>query len=182
MPLNESEIRAEIERRKQRAEELGLARVVFRLWNEHLIYLKPDFEYETSCMPKSLTKVIRNSESDRGYSLDTIELFFGDSCVKFTFYENRTHLPDGEICTTGDIIIEIDGKSVFDLGCTCEEVRYVGNEWRAGEIKGFIEGSWIEEVKRLEQQVSSLSAERDKKLQSERSQSEMEKLKTKFGL
>jgi hypothetical protein len=180
--MNESEIRAEIERRKQRANDLGLAKVVFRLWNEHLTYLKPDFDYETSCMPKSLTKVLRNSESDRGYSLETVELFFGDRCLKFTFYENRTHLPDGEIYTTGDIIIEIEGRSVFDLGCTCEDVRYMGTEWRAGEINGFIEGPWIEEVKKFEQQVAAISAERDKKLRSERSHSELDNLKSKFGL
>jgi len=182
MPLNEAEIKAEIEQRKLRANELGVARVVFRLWDEHLKYLQPDFDHETKCMPKSLTKVARKSESDRWYSLETVELFFEERSISFTFYENRTALPDGEVFTSGDLIVKVEGKSVFDLRCSYEDVKYVGAKWSPGQIEGFIEGPWIDEVKKFEQQVSSLSGQRDKRLQSERAQSELNQLKEKFGL
>lgn len=115
--MNESEIRAEVEKRKQRAKELRLDQIVFRLWRDHLRYLQEDFDHEQDSMPQSLTKVVRTKLSDRRRSGETIELLFGNTCMAFSFEEHNTTMPDGDIWISGNIRVSFAAKTVFDLRC-----------------------------------------------------------------
>ncbi len=180
--MDEAEIRAQVEKRKQRAKDLGLPQGVFRLYENHLKYLDKDFDHENSSMPKSLTKVVKTRLHDGMNSTESTELFFGERCIVFVFRERNTTMPDGEIWTSGNLQISIDGKAVFDLACHCTDVRFLGREWSAADVEGFVEGPWIDEVKKFAQQVSSLYDQRNSKAKQESKRAELERLKNKFGL
>lgn len=159
--MNEAEIRTEVERRKQRAEDLGLPKTLFRLYVNHLKYLDNDFDHERSSMPRSLTKVVKTRLQHGTDSTESTELFFGETCIIFGFRERNTTMPDGETWTSGNLQISIDGRAVFDLYCNCTDVPYLGREWSAGAVEGFVEGPWIDEIKKFAQQVSSLDGQRN---------------------
>jgi hypothetical protein len=100
----------------------------------------------------------------------------------FLFRERNTTLPDGDISTSGEIQIKIDGKTVFELDCRCNEERYIGNVWKPGEIEGFIEGPWVNDVKQFAHQVSSLYGQQKDSWDKKRKEEELQNLKDKFGI
>jgi hypothetical protein len=180
--MNEAEIRAEVEKRKQRAQDLGLPQGLFRLYENHLKYLDKDFDHESSSMPKSLTKVVRNRLHDGMNSTESTELFFGEWCIVFVFRERNTTMPDGEISTWGNLLISIDSKVVFDLACHRKDDRYGECEWYAGDVEGFIEGPWVAEIGKFAQQVSSIYDQRKSEIDQRSKLAELERLKNNFGL
>ena len=180
--MNEAEIRAEVEKRKQRARDLRLDQIVFQLWHDHLKYLEENFDHEKCCMPKSLTKVVTRRQIASWDSKESVDLYLGDTCFTFAFEEHNTTMPDGDIWTSGHILVSCDANTVFDLHCTCTEDRWMGREWHPSEIEGFIEGPWVDQVKKFAQQVFSLYGQSQSRFKQEREENELRRLKSKFGI
>lgn len=180
--MSGADIRAEVEGRKQRAKDLRLDQIVFRLWNDYLRSLDEDFDHEQNCMPQSLTKVLRTEQTENWRSWKTIELFLPNTSITLTFEEYNTPMPDGDIWTSGHILVNYGAKTVFDLRCTCSDDIYIGREWDLSEVEGFIEGPWVEELTRFAQQVFSLHGQMKSRLKEERKEDQLQQLKSKFGI
>lgn len=176
----ETRILAEVERRRQRAKELGLLDLM-RLFLDHLTYLKKGQNPEI--LPKSVTNVdvddLRvSSDSDvkmRGIS-------FGDRSYLFIFRENNDLDPGGEPYTTGHLLLVKDGQTVFDLYCLGEHKEWIGMVWKPFRVEAFIEGIWVQEIKLFSQEVLALAEQRRTQSQEETKIRQLEDLKKKFGL
>ena len=180
--MDDAQIRAEIEIRKQRAKDLGLPQAVFRLYEDHLKYLRDNFDHGKSGIPDSLTKVVRIKTNNHDWSekSDSVELFFGEKCIIFVFKEHTSTFTD--YYTYGNLLIIVEGQEVFDLACHCRFVEEVGNEWSPGDVKGFIEGPWVADVQKFAEQVCSMAERRKGVVEQERKRQELERAKKKFGL
>lgn len=180
--MDEGEIRAEAERRKQRAKDLGLVEIIFQLYRDHVSHLDENFDHDRSSMPRSLTRVVRTRWSNQWDSVESIELFFGATSIRFVSNECNIPLPDGEVSTSRNILIIVDGKTDFDLRCRCSHDKFIGRKWYAESVEGFIEGPWVNTVKKFAEEVSSLCERRNSRLDQERQREELQKLKDKFGI
>ena len=178
----EEQIRAEVERRKQRARDLKIVDNVFKLYREHLCYLKADFNHDQNCMPKSVSKVVVSSSRNRWDAVEQREIFLGDKAYSFGFRESSNVMPDNEVWRSARLEVRTAERSVLELYCVAEDDRYMGTTWRVSEVTAFIEGPWVEEVNRFAQQVFSLAGQRSAKCQGESKHRELEDLKKKFGL
>ena len=77
---DESEIRAEVERRKRRAHEVGVVKSVFRLFHERLGDFTPNADYCEYQLPDSVRNVAVTMSGKTGKS---VEIFFEERSYKF---------------------------------------------------------------------------------------------------
>jgi hypothetical protein len=172
-------IKAEVEKRRERAQQLGLVNLVFSLYRDHLRFFKEDFKHEDGIVPQSVTKIVPSNSRD---GTDRTEVFFGESSFVFVFHERTTCMPDGEYWTTGTIEIKQNEQLLFALYCTSTEDRYMGREWKPFRVEAFLEGPWVDEIKRFAAEVQDLREKRNKTFADKRKQQELDELKKKFGL
>lgn len=178
----EEQIRVEVEKRKQRARDLKIIDNVFKLYREHLRYLKEDFNHERNCMPKSVIKVVVSSSRSRGDVVEQREIFLDDKAYSFGFRESRSIMPDGEEWRSARLEVRSAERSLLEIYCIAEEDEYMGTTWKVSDVTAFIEGPWVDEVNGFAQQVFSLAGQRSAKRQGENKQRELDDLKKKFGL
>jgi hypothetical protein len=178
----EDQMRAEIEKRKQRARDLKIVDNVFKLYQEHLRHLNSDFDHDKNSMPSSVTRVVASSRRSRGDSVKKTEIVLAEKTYTFSFTESSMVMPDNEVWTSGQLAIESEGMQMLELRCSAEDERYVGRTWHVSDVTAFIEGAWVEEINRFAQQVFSLAGQRAAKFEDERKRKELEELKRKFGL
>lgn len=144
--MDEKQISAEVERRKERARSLGLPDLVFRLYFEGIKHygvwsqsspdaVHPDFR-SAAAIPKRTLKGLRQFEG--------VELPIEGSKFIFAFDSHSTTMPDGEDCHFGTLSLAVDGQEVFGIRCHGDYDEYVGTEWKPSDVDGFIEGPWLQ--------------------------------------
>jgi hypothetical protein len=152
--MDEAEIRAEIERRRQKAKDLKLREALWSLYRSHFKYIDKTLIKEPEIILPSVRESLRQSK-------DTSEFKVGGSDWSLSCTEG-TKERDGEgydstETTPMTIALSIDGKRVFEFEMT-QSVTY-GRDMpyfseRMRTVKGFIEGPWV-------QQIAELKAEMD---------------------
>ena len=126
--MDEKQIFAEVERRKQRARSLGLVDLVFKLYFEEIRHcaawsqsspdsVHPDFQSATE-IPKRTLKGVQ--------SLEGVEMPIEGSTFVFAFDSRTTTMPDGEFCYFGTLLLTIDGQGVFGIDCHGSYDDYLG--------------------------------------------------------
>jgi len=175
----EEQIVAEVERRRKRAEELGLADLL-TLFCDHLEFLKEGLNPER--LPNYVTDV-KVADIRLGHDLTQIrEIFFEEKSYIFALKHNEGIDPGGEPDLTGHLLLIEDGKTLFDLYVLGEDQEWIGRVWKPFRVDAFIEGPWVQKVKTLAQEIFGLSDRRQKQSQAECKKKELENLKKKFGI
>jgi hypothetical protein len=159
--MNTDEIRAEIERRKQRARDLRLREMLWRLYEHLRRYEKLLVEDPQIVHPElrdTLQISSRRSIADLDCSNADIQLRTGVTSYKLSYKEKRTSFSeDGETRTThATLTLEADGARVLKFEIERSTTTgYCGPVWRdsMGEITRFIDGAWVGQVVELLQKI-----------------------------
>jgi hypothetical protein len=182
--VDEKQILAEVERRKQRARDLGLVDVVFKLYFDGIKHyaawsksspeaVHPDFRSAVATPQRTL----KGLESFQG-----VELCIEESKFVFAFESHITTMPDGEDCHFGTVSLTVDGQDVFGINCHGDYDEYVGVEWKPYDIDGFIEGPWIGPLTRASKKIVDWKEKYRKESERRRNRDKAAELRKKFGL
>jgi hypothetical protein len=175
----EERILLEVEKRRKRAEKLGLSDLL-TLFCDHLEYLKDG--PNTGKLPKSVTHV-RVAETRSGRDSSQIrEVFFGEKSYVFVFKCHEWVDPGGEVDTSGHLLLLRDSQTLFDLSVLGSVEEWTGRVWTPSIVEAFIEGPWVQEIKAFAQEVFELSDQRQRQSQTEGKKKELEDLKKNFGI
>ena len=183
---DESEIRAEVERRKRRAHEVGVVKSVFRLFHERLGDFTPNTDYREYQLPDSVRNVVVTVSEQTGKS---VEIFFEERSYKFS--SSITAWPDltfeGGETIRSILRLRSDRKLLLELECSRttpifgREYIY-GRELRVDEVLAFVEGPWVQEINDFAGQVFNAEDLQKTKMREEQKQRELQEMKKRFGL
>ena len=175
MELNE--IRAEVQRRKKRAEQLGIREAVRNLIkhrNQYRALLRSD--------PKFAARLIY---PDIVLSGDEVRFSVERTTFRLTYEEGNVSRDDDWESLRETFTLNVNAEDVIEFHM--EKTTLWGefdpssNE-RFGEIVKFIEGPWIEEVIGFWQKVNAYSESLWKERNAPREAKDAEDLKKRFGL
>jgi len=175
----EERILAEVQRRRDRAKELGLFDLL-TLFRDHLEFLEGG--PNPARLPQSVTDVKILETRSSVDSAHGREIFFGDRSYLFAFKEKYGTDPSGNLDLTGHLILIREGQTLLDLYCLGEVDQWIGTVWRAYRVEAFIEGDWVQEITLFTAQVLALAEQRRRRGAEEAKKKELEQLKIKFGL
>ncbi len=175
----EERIVAEVERRRKRAEELGLLDLLTLFYN-HLEFLKDGPNPER--LPETVTNVkVADIRSGRD-SIQIREIFFGEKSYIFVFKWHDGVDPGGEPDTRGHLLLLKDSQTLFDLSVLGKDEEWTGRVWTPYIVEAFIEGVWVQEIKTFAQEIFDRHDEGQRQSQAERKKKELGDLKKKFGI
>jgi hypothetical protein len=175
------QIRAEIEKRREHAENLGLLRLL-ELFDRHLVYAG---EGGRGTLPNYVTKVKATDAGEYLESIQTREVFFGEKSYMFIFKPNKEvgYRYDNSR-DSGRLLLMKDGEVLFDLECIEFDNEYESG-WAPHRVEVFIEGPWVQEILAFMQDVFALEAERKRRWRADAQEKELQEArrrKKKFGL
>jgi hypothetical protein len=178
--MNEEErILAEVERRRKRAQELGLFDLL-TLFRDNLEFLEggPDPER----LPKSVTDVKVIDTTSGSDSIQAREIFFENKSYLFAFKQKYGTDPSGNLDLTGHLILIRGGQTLLDLYFLGEIDQWIGTVWKPFRVEAFIEDEWVHEIEVFRQEVLDRAGQRQQRSRAEAKKKELEELKSKFGL
>jgi hypothetical protein len=148
------EIYSKAEERRARAKELGLPELMAKLVPD--IRHWPSWIEDRLWRPR-LLRVVRSAENiDDHVRLDVdgdlVELSFKDRC--FT-------TPDGEYNHHADADLFWQGQRVLSVSMSADE-EYGAEVWRPFQIGAFVEGPWVDVLKRIDQKHEASNREEDR--------------------
>lgn len=179
--MTPDEIRAEVERRRQRARDLKIRETLWDLeksFKAYKIWLRDDPQFAKRAVYP-------------GIELSTDEARFplGHATSKLIYRKGKvsSHEYGGVDSSTthGTITLKLDEDSVFEFEVaeTIESFRDApGFSERLGEINRFIEGPWVAEIGEFVQKVNAHTASAFKERDAPREAREAEDLRKRFGL
>jgi hypothetical protein len=183
---DESEIRAEVERRKRRAHEVGVVKSVFRLFHERLGDLTPNTDYREYQLPDSVRNVVVTVLEQTGKS---VEIFFEERSYKFS--SSITAWPDltfeGGETIRSILRLRSGRKLLLELECSRttpifgREYIY-GREPKVDEVLAFVEGPWVKEINIFASEVFSAVDQQEARMREGQKQRELQEMKKRFGL
>lgn len=182
--MDEKQIFAEVERRKQRARSLGLPDLVFKLYFDGIQHyaawgksspdaVHPDFRSATA-IPKRPVKAL--------HTVEGVEISIDASKFVFVFDSHTTTMPDGEDCYFGTLSLTVDGQDVFAIDCGGHYKESNGFEWEPYGVDGFIEGPWIEPLATASSKIFDWKQKYQQESEARRNRDKAAELKEKFGL
>jgi hypothetical protein len=182
----EQEIRAEVERRKRRAHEVGIVKSVFRLFHERVGDFTPNTDYREYQLPDSVRNVVVTMSGKTGKS---VEIFFEERSYKFI--SEITAWPDptseGGETIRSKLRLRGDGKLLLELECSRttpifgREYIY-GRDLRVDEVSAFVEGPWMQEINDFAGKIFAAEDMQEAKMREEQKQRELQEMKKRFGL
>ncbi len=184
---DESEIRAEVERRKRRAKEVGIVDIVFRLFEERLRDLKAKVDYREHHLPDSVKNVIVATRQGK-YVPYSIEVVIDERPFKFVFVEFPPVGEDEDGQTIKSKLRLRSGRELLlELECSRTTpifgTEYIfGRDLRVDQVLAFVEGTWVQEIKDFAHHVFDAEDQHKAKLRQEQRQRELEDMKKRFGL
>jgi hypothetical protein len=182
----ETEIRAEVEKRKRGAWETGVVINVFRLFHERLGDFTPNTDYREYRLPDSVRNVVVTVLGQAGKS---VEIFFEERSYKFS--SSITAWPDltleGGEKITSKLRLRSDRKLLLELECSRTTPifgrEYIcGRELRVDEVLAFVEGPWVQEINDFAGQVFNAEDQQKAKMREEQEQRQLQETKKRFGL
>ena len=183
--MDEQEIFAEVERRKQRARSLGLTNLVFKLYFEGIRH------YATSCQNspedvhpdfRSTVAIPARKTGRHGEKEEGVELLVEGAQFRFVFRSRTTTMPDGEDYHSGILSLFVDGQEVFGLECHGTWDEFLGLQWSHHDVDAFVEGSWFEPLVAMNKKVVDWKEQRKAERERSRGLAKAEALRKKFGL
>jgi hypothetical protein len=162
----------EVEKRKRRAEELGVPKLFEKLYSRiphYPSWIKNNHNREWVC--SLVTDAIKMEDGG-------IKIVLSEETYTFYFKESNFSTPDGEYHKHANWELYVDSKKVLVVDMAYEMDQYIGGNWTAFGVSAFIEGDWLKDFKKLEQKIVVEDKEREQKRKSK----EAEKLKEDFGI
>jgi len=175
----EERILAEVQRRRERAKELGLCDLL-TLFHDHLEFLEEGPNPER--LPAYVTDVKVLDTRSGGNSVQMRVIFFREKPYLFAFKKNYGTDPSGNPDVTGNLMVSTRDQTLLDLSYSGEEDQWLGTVWRAPRVEAFIEGDWVQEITAFTEEVLALADQRHRRCATENKKKELENLKSKFGL
>jgi hypothetical protein len=182
----ESEIRAEVEKRKRRAWETGIVINVLRLFHERLGDFTPNTDYREYQLPESVRNVVVTALEQAGKS---VEIFFEERSYKFS--SSISVWPDltfeggetirSQIClrSGADLLLELECSRTTPI--FGREYIY-GRDLKVDEVLAFVEGPWVQEINDFSGKVFYAEDMQKAKMREEQKQRELQEMKNRFGL
>lgn len=173
-----SDVRSEVERRKERAEELGIRETLFSLYFSHLCKYREWVRSDPEMIFPEFSKIDVNSEKQA-------QFFFGNSAFELTHKKEpvqRSEEEDTEFATLG---LRVGGDRVFKFEIQRRTLyRREGplTVERIGEITRFIEGPWVKELSELLEKIETYEAMIRKFRNAPQEAREIEQLRRRFGI
>ena len=179
--MTPEEIRAEVERRKERARDLKIRETLWDLeksFRSYRHWLRDDPQFAKRIVYPG----IELSENEARFPLE-------QSASKLAYRKGGVSSEDygGTECTTtrGTLTLKLNDVSVFEFEVV-ETVEYFrdspGFSERVGQITRFIEGPWITEITEFVQKVNAHAQAAWKERNAPREAQEAEELRKRFGL
>jgi hypothetical protein len=178
---DEQRIRAEVNRRKQRAREVGIITSAWELNHDLRFYEAwavncPQYVHPAVRVTAQTETVNSNERARR------IEATIRENIYAFVFRERSFTMPDGEPFSSGNLDVEFQGHRVMTVDCDCEVNEYAGDIWHTRDVSAFIDGPWVPELNSIFADVSKVRAEQERVGQEAAKKEELRKLKKDFGL
>ena len=182
--VDAAELRAEIERRKKRAQDLKLPEV---LWSLHGYLRCCD-----SWSREGSEWLYPHLDPKGNFSNTAAQFRVGESAFELNYKETRVtrdsyggrNLSEMETAD-GTLGLVVDGEHVFDCDVrkitTYTEFEPMFDE-RLGEVTRFIEGTWIKQITDLLEEIKAHQASVSKKYREAYEAKELEAMKKRFGL
>ncbi len=171
-----SRIHDEVEKRKNRAKELG----IFELFDG--LYYDKIRNYPKWIKRQSYREQVCSLISD-AIQLDkeTTQITLNGKVYLFNFHEKagaRSH---------GTMTLSINGKKALAITMSFEgkvhpQTLGFNGEWKSSGIEAFVEGDWISDFKRLKERIAFEDAERANIEKKEEEVEKLKKLKNDFGI
>jgi hypothetical protein len=178
---DEQRIRAEVNRRKQRAREVGIITSTWELNHDLPFY----DAWAVNC-PQYVHPAIRvtakTETRNSNERVKRIEATIRGMGYAFVFREREYTMPDGELYKSGYLDVEFQGHRVMTVDCDCEDNEYAGEIWHPGDVSAFIEGPWVPELNSIFADVAKVREEQNRMRQEAAKKEELKKLKKDFGL
>jgi hypothetical protein len=182
MESEEQQIRAEVEKRKQRARQSGVITSAFKLYRDDLRHYEAWAKNCPELLHSAIEILDMKNTVGQGETVNRIEAIIRGNRYVFTFRERSIHMPDGEESGYGYLDVDFQGNRVMTINCESNDQEYRGRTWYTGDVSAFIEGPWIEELNLVFADVTNLNGEHTKKRQEQNRKKEIESLKKNFGL
>jgi hypothetical protein len=179
--MTPEEIRAEVERRKQRARDLKIRETLWDLEQNlrgYRHWLRDDPQFGSRLIYPGIE--LSNDEARLSLGQATSKLFYRKGKVSSDDYggvdSSTTH---------GTLTLKLNDDTVFEFE-VAETVEYwpdsPGFSESLGEISRFIEGPWVNEIAEFAQKVKAHAQSAWKERNAPREAREAEDLRKRFGL
>lgn len=181
MDLTPEEIRAEVERRRQRARDLKIREVLWGLeksFRSYLYWLHKDPQFAK----RLIYSGVELSDNEARFSL-------GQMTLK-VFYRKGKRLSEDfggieSVTTHGTLTLELNDDSVFEFEVseTVDSLPdFPGFSESLGQIARFIEGPWVTEIVEFAQRVKAYEQAAWKERNAPREAQQAAELRKRFGL
>jgi len=177
--MESDEVRAEIQRRKQRAQDLNIRELLWALYKRLSGYsISKDREMICSEISESLRTSGNVHEFSWGQSL--YQLAYTEGPHRKSEFLGRGEISEGK-SVPAMLALSVDNEPVFKFEIR-RSTRYLddGPVWTddVGAITRFIEGQWVEELPNLMKAIR----EHEKSVRDRRNAPRLEAEKKRFGL
>lgn len=165
----------EVERRKQRAWQLGLPVMVTDFYRQLARFYPIWKDNQPTLLPQSLSDI-------RQVGQDAIEFTCQDDRYVFTWNERTIDLPNGDVRFSSTIEVLVNGSRVFEVYLRGDFNEYTGTDWRPSDVSAFLEGPWVRALQDLAAEGARLYTLEQERAQARTREQETEELRARFGI
>ena len=180
--MDEAEIRAEIERRRKRAVQLGLRETVWDLYYSQFQSIDDYLKKEPETILPEVKDSLRRSGNESEFRFNNSN--YGLLCLAGRVEERGRGFGSTET-TPMTISLSVEGERVFEFelkkSVTCGEDTPYFHE-SMGDVRAFIEGPWVEQVSELLKAMRSYKQEIWKQKNAPRETQKLNEDMKRFGL
>ena len=150
LPTEEDRILAEVDKRKDRAADLGIEELVSKVYKEieHYPSWMNDKDHRVEIAPSITSAIDPGRENRDSKSWKRVKIVLKEKEYIFAFEEHGIDLPDGDYQTHGILELYTSDKKVAAINMARSDDEY-STEWSPFDTKAFIEGPWIKDFKAL---------------------------------
>jgi len=172
---DEDKIIAEVERRKQRARDLGLLKITFQFYREYAQHYPAWKDTQPEVVPRLITNIQELPE-------DGVEFRYQDVRYTLKWKEHSNIMPDGELFLDATLSLLVNGNLVFEVNVDGEYKEYIGTVWKPFDVEAFIEGPWVFPFKAFAAEAEQLYTIACQRWEQKRRDEKTADLKSRFGI
>ena len=171
-------IYAEVDRRKKRAEELGIREIVWSLYHHRLEWYPDWFKRKSEMIFPKVKDALQPEEGQTQIEIESHKLLFA--------YSERGSYLDDYGSNVGTLALRVNDQRVleFDVWIELPKKEYDDTVYSVSTIHAFIEGPWVGELRELLAEIESHEKKTSEALQKRGREAPqtLEDLKKRFGL
>ncbi|SRR5712691_13211536 len=171
--MEPNEIRAEVERRKQRAEDLKIRETLWSL-HRHFSHCETWRREDIEWIYPGVRDTLEFADDQYQFCLEQ---------TTFLFFHKEQSI--SEMATRGTFTLKVDDHEVFEFEWyerTKDGYTEPVFEFQLGEVTKFIEGSWVTQLTDLLQKIKAYSESVQNEREAPIKARELEALKKRFGI